>query len=183
MSASSYVFMSLYIILSLLIISEIKSYYKMAISILILVIASFFTEQLISLIDKIYALAIQQDEAGGRGFKYLSEILLKYPLGYGYAGSTYRDLHGIEGLQLNNAIVAFWGQLSIAGIPIILALGYAYWNMIYKIKFQSLEGRLLLITLIVSIVIFLADILWFIPTIWLSIAILHKASVLRKKNP
>lgn len=182
-SASAYVFMSFYIILSIAILhKKLKISHYLLILGLITLSALIFNEQITKLIEKVYILAIQQDDEGGRGFHYLWQILEKFPLGYGYAGSTLRDLHGIENLQLNNAIVAFWGQLSYLGIIIISFLFYTYYKLYHAPPSGTLEKKILLIALVVSIIIFMSDLLWFIAPLWLSIIMIYKAGTLNANS-
>ena len=95
-------------------------------------------------------------------------------MGYGYGGSTYRNLHGITGLDLNNAVVIFFGQLSIIGIPLMFLFIYAMYKTLRLGKYLNFnfERKLLLLSVIVMSLIFIADVLWFVPVIWLPIVLL-----------
>ncbi|MDK2792758.1 MAG: hypothetical protein PWQ25_1621 [Deferribacteres bacterium] len=130
-SASSYMFLLMYLLLTFLLFrKELKQAIFLAI-LFIGLIVFYFHEQIFTLFLKVYELAIVQDESGGRSFSLLLPILENYNfLGYGYGGSSYRNLHGIEGLDLNNSIVVFFGQLSFVGIVVILSFIY----MIFKMK-------------------------------------------------
>lgn len=177
LSASSYSFLSVYILLTFLIfIKELKGVIFL-ILLYIIIFYSFFIEQIFGLFVKIYELAILQYEEGGRSFSLLLPILeINNYLGYGYGGSTYRNYHGIEGLDLNNSIVVFFGQLSFIGFIVVLSFIY----LIYKISLNvnsiygnSFAKKLLFIAIFTMIFIFLSDVLYFVYTIWLPIVVLY----------
>ena len=96
-----------------------------------------------------------------------------YPLGYGYGGSSYRNLHGIAGLDLNNAVVIFFGQLSIIGVPLIIIFIFNMYKILKLSKYLNFkfERKLFLLSIIVMSLIFLADVLWFVPVIWLPVVL------------
>jgi len=186
-SASSYMFLLMYLFLTFLLFrKELKKIIFLAI-LFISFILFYFHEQIFTLFLKVYKLAILQDSEGGRSFSLLLPILENYNfLGYGYGGSTFRNLHGIAGLDLNNSIVAFFGQLSFIGIILLQSFMY----MILKIKlnisgisnkFKS-EKKLLFISLFTLLLIFSADILYFVPTVWLPIVIIYIYLLIKKRS-
>lgn len=186
-SASSYMFLLMYLVLTFILFrKEFKKIILLAIFFIFIIIFNF-SEQIVTLFQKVYVLAILQDDSGGRSFSLLLPILENYNfLGYGYGGSSYRNLHGIEGLDLNNSIVVFFGQLSFVGIIII----YSFIYMILKIKssishldyrFNS-EKKLLFISIFTSLLIFSADTLYFVSTIWLPIVVLYIYLITQKRN-
>ena len=179
-SASAYAFISIYLLLTVLFLR------KWVINIIIpgvlfmVVFILFFNENMFILFQKVYDAVITQNTSGaigGRSFSMLLPILENHNFfGYGYGGSSYRNLHGIDGFDLNNSIVSFFSQLSFVGIIIIMTFLY----MLYKIRLILLtlgnefyfEKKLLIISLVMLIFIFSADILYFVPTIWLPVVLL-----------
>jgi len=176
-SASSYAFLFLYILgIILFLYKEFKKLIFL-VFLLIVFIMSFFNDQIFGIITKIYDLAIISEKAdlgGGRSFLWIFDIIESYPFGFGYGGSSYRNSHGISGLDLNNAVVIFFGQLSILGF---IMIGIFVFNMskIFKtgkyLNFRF-ERKLLFLSITVMSLIFLADVLWFVPVIWLPVVIL-----------
>lgn len=175
-SASSYIFLFLYILGTLVFFH--KELRKLVILMVVLIVVAFvfFNEQIFGVVLKVYNLAItvEKNQGGGRSFWYIFDIIDNYPFGYGYGGSTYRNYHGISGLDINNAVVIFFGQLSILGIPI---LGIFIFNMckIFKLSRYlnfKFEKKLLFLSITVMSFIFLADVLWFVPVIWLPVVVL-----------
>jgi len=176
-SASSYAFLFLYILgMIILLHKEFKNLIFLIIVFIALTV-SFFNNQIFGIITKIYELAIISEKAdlgGGRSFLWIFDIIESYPFGFGYGGSSYRNSHGISGLDLSNAVVIFFGQLSILGFFII---GIFVFNMnkIFKtgkyLNFRF-ERKLLFLSITVMSLIFLADVLWFVPVIWLPVVIL-----------
>jgi len=121
-------------------------------------------------IAKIYELAVAGDEegVGGRTIEILSVYITEYPYGIGYSGSTLRIAPGLP--EINSGLYSFFSQFSFLGFGILL--GYAY-LLLKTLQCKCSDDRLLTfkifkIGVVLSSFIFFADILWFIPTIWLS---------------
>lgn len=130
--------------------------------------------------EKIYDLAISGDEEaiGGRNSGVFFEYLSSYPLGLGYGGSTLRTGPGLP--EINSGFFSFIAQFSFFSIP--LGIGYA---MLSYLTIASgnwrgsdlLVRRCLALGVPLSAFIFFADVLWFIPTIWLSFELLSSRKV------
>lgn len=186
-SASSYMFLLMYLFLTFLLFGkEFKKIVFMGIFFISLIVF-YFNEQIFTLFQKVYKMAILQDDSGGRSFSLLLPILENYNFfGYGYGGSSYRNLHGIDGLDLNNSIVVFFGQLSFIGIIVVLSFIY----MILKMKSNidslsntfSSEKKLLFISLFTVLLIFSADTLYFVSIVWLPIVIVYIYLITQKRN-
>lgn len=175
-SASAYIFLLTYLFLSsLLFYKELKFLIFMGMT-FITIILIYFHEQIFTLFEKVYELAIVQDASGGRSFGLIIPIWHNYPFGYGYGGSTFRNLHGIEGLDLNNSIVVFWGELSFVGVLIVLAFSYLIYRVFRFVKTVDrqylFEKKLFLISFLTMLLIFSADVLYFSPTVWLPVVLL-----------
>lgn len=173
-SASSYVFFAWYMSLTIMFFWREIGVKKLTLLALIMIGAAIAMQNLLlGMINKVFDFAIVQDAEGGRSFSLIEPILNNYPLGYGYGGSTYRNLHGIPGLDLNNSIVVYFGQLSIIGafllmLGFILIMLFMVNNKIFKpTKTNSFYSRLSLICILGMIFVFCSDVLWFIPAIWL----------------
>ena len=182
-SASAYAFLFSYLILTMILFGvELK---KIIFLFSISVVLFYFSEQITTLIMKIYQLAIEQDNSGGRSFSLIFDVWNNFPFGYGYGGSTFRNLHGIEGLDLNNAIVVFFGQLSILAPFMIIALLYTFCSLYKNYAMQTTDKflkKLLLMSMIVMLVIFAADSLWFTTTIWIPLIVFIIIIHVQKRN-
>ena len=126
-------------------------------------------------IDKIYDLAISGDEEaiGGRSSGVFLEYLSKYPLGLGYGGSTLRT--GPDLPEINSGFFAFITQFSIFAIPIVIGYVMLAYLTVASGHWSGpdlLTRRCLALGVPLSAFIFFADILWFVPTIWLSFELL-----------
>lgn len=178
-SASSYAFFTWYMLMTIMFFWREIGIKKLALLMLIVFgIAIGMRNVLLGMLNKVFDFAIAQDSEGGRSFSLIEPILHNYPLGYGYGGSTYRNLHGIPGLDLNNAIVVYFGELSVFGI-VLLMLGFIFTilfminNNIFKpTRHNSIYSRLTLISFLGMLFIFCSDVLWFIPAIWLEFMLL-----------
>jgi hypothetical protein len=137
----------------------------------IFMIVTAFPEVFAAVADKIVRIAFQGDErsGGGRSFGVFYEYIANYPLGIGYSGSTLRTPSGLP--EINAAHFAFVSQYSLLAAPLFVLFIYLVHRTL-SVARQSSEWALLLRTLsigiVVSVLIFLTDILWFVPTIWLS---------------
>jgi hypothetical protein len=131
-----------------------------------------FNEVFLSLAEKIYQLAIAGDESsgGGRSVGTFLSYISAYPFGIGYSGSSLRTAPGL--LEINSGFFAFFTQYSLLALPILL--GYA-WLIVATLRkarnSRTLLGKTMAVGVIGSVVIFAADILWFMPTIWLAFEI------------
>jgi hypothetical protein len=140
-----------------------------------LAISAPYYEVYLAAITKIYDLAIAGDvEAiGGRTLDTLSVYITAYPFGLGYSGSTLRTAPGLP--EINSGLYAFFSQFSIFAFPIIFGYSFLFYKTLRR---HHSSKRFLLVTIclkigvILSIFIFFADILWFVPTIWLSYELL-----------
>ena len=162
-SASSYAFLLFYILGMLVFFHKDFKKLVLLIIVFIAVVLAFFNEQIFGVILKIYDLAIatQKGSGGGRSFLWIFDIIDKYPLGYGYGGSSYRNSHSIPNLDLNNAVVIFFGQLSILGIPILSIFMFNMYKILRLGRYLNFkfERKLLLLSITVMSLIFLADVL------------------------
>ncbi|MGE0114274.1 MAG: hypothetical protein AB7T07_05255 [Steroidobacteraceae bacterium] len=124
---------------------------------------------------KIWELAFVGDEStgGGRSIGTFSQYIEKYPFGIGYSGSTLRTAPGLP--EINAAHFAFFAQYSLLAIPIIFSFLWLVLRTIRIAKAQRTNVALtrnMIIAVLGSCLIFAADILWFIPTIWLAYEII-----------
>jgi len=186
-SASAYMFLIAYLLSAFIILrKQIGSLIITGVLLFLIIISFIFHDQIAGMFLKVYQLGIIQDDSGGRKFSLLWEILSKYPFGYGYGGSTFRDLHGINNLQLNNAIVAYFGQLSVLGIftycIFIFSLFRIYKSSKVLKKSYDFERKLLFMSLLVMIFVFASDVLWFVPVIWLPVVMFMNLSSIEKRN-
>ena len=135
------------------------------------VLASRFGEQYGGLIEKVINVGVKGEAEGGRSFSVLEAYLTAHPFGIGYSGSTLRNVGTLP--QMNMGAWAMASQLSLLVIPIFL--GFLWLN--YRVIRQSrhiddrIVAKLLVGGMIMSILIDLVDVLWFVPTIWAPIII------------
>ncbi len=128
------------------------------------------------IIDKIYQIAIMGNEThgGGRSFGVFVKYLQTYPFGMGYSGSTLRVAPMLP--EINAAHYAFVAQYSALAVPLVA--GFAL--LVYRAARAGLRiellGRCMTVGVLMSGLIFFADILWFVPMIWLSMEIVFSQS-------
>lgn len=120
---------------------------------------------------KVYEIAFLGDESagGGRSFGTFMQYVEAYPFGIGYSGSTLRTAPGLP--EINAAHFAFVTQFSALALPLALAYLALVWRTVRLANRRGqwrLLGRAMSVGVITSVVIFGADILWFVPTIWLA---------------
>jgi len=86
---------------------------------------------------------------------------------------------------INNAIVVFFGQLSILAPFMIIALLYTFCSLYKNYAMQTTDKflkKLLLMSMIVMLVIFAADSLWFTTTIWIPLIVFIIIIHVQKRN-
>jgi hypothetical protein len=120
--------------------------------------------------DKIVSIAIKGDESqgGGRSIGLFFEYVKNYPLGMGYSGSSLRTAPNLP--EINASYFAFVAQYSILSIPI--GLGFIYLvKRGFILRAKVVTHRCFNVGILMAPVIFLTDILWFVPLVWLAIEI------------
>lgn len=126
---------------------------------------------------KIYDLALSgEQDAGGRTTAVMVEYLEAYPFGLGYSGSILRTPYGLP--EINSGVYAFIVQFSFLAPIVMLGLCFLVYRTISRLKLLKLvnpDMRSFGVGVILSILIFFSDILWFVPTIWLSYELLWSA--------
>ena len=150
----------------------------------ILIVLVFFSELFVAIFNKIYNLAILGDEseAGGRSLDTFLMYIESFPFGIGYSGSTYRIAEGFP--EINSGLFAFISQLSAIGIFLMVS----FLCNIFKVIKSSLsiasdfpQIYFLIVGSLTMPFIFFADLLWFVPTIWLPLIFL--ISFTKQLNP
>jgi len=138
--------------------------------------ATSFHEVLIGVMTKVVELGLKGDSSGGRGIGLLVDYLRHYPLGISYGGSTLRTAPGMESIE--GGVSEFVSQLSILSVPLIGFLIYLVVKVIRNNRqiviphFQRILG----LGVVVVPIIFAADSLWFVPTIWLPLILSEEMS-------
>jgi hypothetical protein len=136
----------------------------------------YFHEVLNGVLIKVVELGLKGDSSGGRDIGLLFEYLGRYPLGISYGGSAMREARGLDVIE--GGIFPFISQMSILSVPLIGFLIFVELKVIRKSKriatpyFRSA----LIIGAMVIPVIFAADSLWFVPTIWLPLIMCENMS-------
>jgi hypothetical protein len=128
----------------------------------------------VAVIDKVYGLAFQGADGGGRGLGTFVSYLETYPLGISYGGSTLRVAPGLD--EINGGIFSFVSQLSFLSAPFIVVFAVLVIHSLFvteKIADSDLR-RALVIGILATPFIFAADVLWFVPTIWLPILLAYR---------
>ena len=141
-----------------------------------------YSDVFLAVLDKIYQFAFQGDESsgGGRSLQTFLQYLYSYPMGIGYGGSTLRTAPGLP--EINAAHFAFVTQFSLLALPLLAAYAYLVWRTLRagaKCTDHRLLCRAMTVGVLVSILIFAADILWFVPTLWLPYEIIWACWKLR----
>lgn len=123
------------------------------------------------IIDKIYLLAIVGDESqgGGRSFGLFAEYLQTYPFGMGYSGSTLRTAPMLP--EINAAHFAFVTQYSGLAFPLVAGFALLVYRAAQAGLLNEPLGRCMMVGVVMSGIVFLTDILWFVPMMWLSMEI------------
>jgi hypothetical protein len=123
------------------------------------------------IIDKIYLLAIVGDESqgGGRSFGLFVQYLQTYPFGMGYSGSTLRTAPMLP--EINAAHFAFVTQYSALALPLVAGFALLVYRAARAGLLNAPLGRCMTVGVLMSGIVFLTDILWFVPMMWLSMEI------------
>jgi hypothetical protein len=125
-------------------------------------------------IDKVYQLAFQGEDGGGRGIGTFVDYLDTYPFGISYSGSSLRTAPGFE--EINAGVFSFITQMSFLS-PLLLA-GFAVLLVHVLFVARTLPDgdmrKALSIGILAIPFIFAADVLWFVPTIWLPILLVYR---------
>jgi len=128
----------------------------------------YFGEIFLAVFRKIEQLAFKGDEShgGGRSLGVFVEYLEKYPWGMGYGGSTLRIGPGLP--EINAGYLAFFSQYSFAAVPILVLFAiFVSVTTTHCLRQGTIAGRAMAVGVMLSPLYFFADILWFVPTMWL----------------
>lgn len=127
---------------------------------------------------KVVELALEGGGPGGRGIGVLFDYLRRYPLGMSYGGSSLRIGPGME--EINSGIFAFISQLSFLSIPLVGLLIFLEAKVIRESRRIATPYFRSVLTMgaVMMLIIFSADPLWFVPTIWLPVILCeHMSSI------
>jgi hypothetical protein len=177
-SASSLAFFSSYVLISLVLFRSQILNLKSGLLIFCVFtaisgLAIQFDNLVSGVVDKIYNVAFLGDESGGggRSLGVFYEYISSYPLGIGYSGSTLRTAPGLS--EINAGYLAFITQYS--ALSVVICLGYIS-LILLTLRVVRRNGKMLVRSMaagvLVSPLIFAADVLWFIPTIWLAFEVI-----------
>lgn len=177
-SASSQTFLIFFILLTMFEfrkkILNLKVMISGAVFLIFAVMISIeFSDVFLGVYQKIINATLNDEIDGVRSYSTFVQYLAKYPLGIGYSGSSLRNAPDLP--VLDAAYYAFVTQYSILALFIVIGLVMIY---IHVLKSSSclargnLLNRCMRIGVLGSLLIFVADILWFIPTIWLAFEII-----------
>lgn len=156
-------------------------YYLVFLMILIpaLILAGlFFGEQFFGIAEKIRVLVLEGDASGGRGLDTLLLYLDTYPLGTSYGGSTLRTVENLP--EINSGISAFIAQYSFFSLMILswfIRTNVSIFKNSLKVGNKNIMHPFYA-GIFVSIIIYCADILWFTPTVWLSLVLCRSFTML-----
>jgi hypothetical protein len=127
-----------------------------------------------AVIDKVYGLAFQGGEGGGRDLGTFVDYLETFPLGISYGGSTLRVAPGLD--EINAGIFAFISQMSFLSAPFIAVFAVLVIHALFVTETiaDSDLRKALAIGILAIPFIFAADVLWFVPTIWLPILLAYR---------
>ena len=146
---------------------------------IMLIFVAILFDALAAIFNKIYNLAILGDEseAGGRSLDTFMMYIQSFPFGIGYSGSTYRIADGLP--EINSGFFAFLSQLSVVGFFLIVAFLtniYVIIRRSLRIAYKYPEFYFIISGVLAMPLIFFADLLWFVPTIWLPLIYTLSAS-------
>lgn len=170
-SASSFAFLAGYAVLSLVLMRRYLARPAGLAAVTVMggaVVGSVFAfaAQYAGIVEKILDMGLRGGDEGGRGASVLGAYLSRYPLGIGYGGSTLRTVSGLP--EINMGGFALLTQLSIVALPVLFGFGW----MSYRVARQSaglvepLTRDVMVCGIAMALLIGLADILWFVPTLW-----------------
>lgn len=132
---------------------------------------------------KVVDLAFKGEGPGGRGVGVLVDYVGRYPWGTSYGGSSLRIAPGMA--EINSGIFAFYSQLSVLSIPVACCFAFLIWKVSRESKRIKVPyfQRCLATGVLIMPIIFSADLLWFVPTIWLPLILSEYLSVKEKSTP
>ena len=132
---------------------------------------------------KIIDLGIKGNDEGGRGIGLLFNYLSHYPLGISYGGSTLRTGPGLD--EINSGIFAFITQFSFFSIPLICLMIFIGGRIAQRSRYiiTPYFRSILIMGSVMLPVIFSADLLWFVPTIWLPVILCEQMSFMQRIKP
>lgn len=178
-SSSSQAFFGVFVLLSLWTFrSRIRLAPAVAAMVLTIGVSALLAERVgaafAGVVTKIYELAFLGDEStgGGRSLETFESYLTHYPLGIGYSGSTLRTAPGLT--EINAAHFAFVTQYSLLALPILAAFAWLVWRSVRLARRGSDLDRCLGLGVVMSVVVFASDILWYVPLFWLCFELLRR---------
>lgn len=186
-SASGYVFFWSTLICCIIISSRYYNWRQLRNIFLLLFVSSsifisIYSKEILSIFEKIYQLAILGDETeqGGRSFGVFRDYILEYPFGMGFSGSAFRNLPNLT--EINSGLSAFFAQTSIVGLIVVFPVAYMWYAYIKKllINVDAAPNCYLIGGVMVMPLIFISDILWFVPSVWASFFILYAMQFSKK---
>jgi len=192
-SASGLAFLAGYLFLAVLIFrnyfSRIRVLFWFCIGVGTIVISGVvFSRQYLGVMTKIWEIGIlggvnnDAIEVSGRSIQVLSTYLGMHPYGMSYGGSTLRALQGLP--DNNLGIFVFLTQLSFFSIPIIFGFIVLIYYVIKSARLCSdqLSYKVFLVGALMPVFIYITEVLWFIPHIWLPLAILYRLAYLKNDS-
>jgi hypothetical protein len=175
-SASSLAFFAVYVGMTVVAFrarfSSVKVAAASALIASTLVVFIVYTWQLwAGVIEKIY---LQGGAGGGRGTGAFVNYLETYPLGISYGGSTLRIAPGLD--EMNGGLYSLIAQMSFLSAFLIAGLVVLVMHAIVVMRdgVDSDLRKALTIGVLAVPLIFSADVLWFVPTIWLPILLAYR---------
>jgi hypothetical protein len=142
-----------------------------------------FREQYDGVVEKIVALGLRGGDEGGRSFALLQQFVAEYPMGISYGGSTLRELPWMP--QLNMGFYVFLAQLSLLA-PVLL-MGYVLLHKaVLRHGWRRIDGnarRALLVGIAMAPLVFLVDVLWFVPMLWAPLILFRRLATLEALGP
>lgn len=175
-SASSLVYFLAYVLLTAFFFREQLKRPKVlawatAATVCVVALGVAMSDVVVGVSEKIFDMVFKGEAEGGRGVSNFLDYLHRYPWGMSYGGSTLRHIKDLN--EMNSGIMAFITQLSVLA-PIFL-VGYILLLVSCYRKSKYIEDapsrKLMVIGCLMTLLIYSADPLWFVPTIWLPIVI------------
>jgi len=188
LSASSQAFFYFYLLLTIVFlgVGALKARVFVGVGVFVIMFASLYAfigpSGFIGVFDKLLALGDSSDGVsdGGRSFSGFTSFIQAYPWGIGYGGSFFRY---VDTFYTDVGIYAFFVQLSLVALIVIAAAFYVIFNLLGRArsKLNVTEYAILKISILGMVFIFSADILWFVPTVWLCFVLLYATVVNRER--
>ncbi|WP_067515007.1 hypothetical protein [Endozoicomonas ascidiicola] len=135
-------------------------------------------EQYMSIVNKIIEYVFSDEASGGRKLSTIANYLNVYPLGITYGGSSLRTIESIGPVELG--LIGLVTQFSIFLLIFAVLITKYLLNVGFFCRKKNAGDKILFCGIIISLFIFVSDILWFLPIIWCQYQMYENRELYRK---